>query len=100
MLLTLNKIHSDCTKSVSCLSCGIESKTSKNKPQVNIYGINGIQIANQQKLPGFLRKGRQPLEDVSMTEYDVGLKVFSSQGFRPKSANKFRTKNKFKSHMK
>mmetsp|Transcript_28294 Transcript_28294/g.25005 ORF Transcript_28294/g.25005 Transcript_28294/m.25005 type:complete len:108 (+) Transcript_28294:192-515(+) len=41
-----------------------------------------------------------PLEDPSMTDYDLGVKVFSAKAFRPKSASKFRTKNKLKSHHK
>jgi hypothetical protein len=53
--------------------------------------------SNNTRLPGFLRKGKQGLEDQSMTDYDIGLNIFSTKNFRPKSAKKFRSKTKIKS---
>lgn len=42
-------------------------------------------------------KGRQPLEDQSISEYDIGLNAFSSSKSRPKSAKKFRAQNRLRS---
>ncbi|CAI2386065.1 unnamed protein product [Moneuplotes crassus] len=92
-VVDIKKIHSDCTKSASCLSCGNDQNKTNLKKQNNIKGLSS------QKFPGILKKGRPHLEDRSMVEYDVGIKVFSGK-FRPKSAHKFRTKNQIKSNLK
>jgi hypothetical protein len=89
----VKKIHADCTKSISWLSWGNDNKNFK-------FGSLQKSKESNVKLPGFLVKGRQPLEDQSLVDYEIGLNVFTGKSFRPKSAKKFRTKSKIKSNVR
>jgi hypothetical protein len=84
-VVDIKKIHSECSKSASWLSCGTDNNSNKLTLQSRIKGNNS------NKLPGFLKKGRQPLDDPTLSEYDIGLNVFPGRKFRPKSAKKIKT---------
>lgn len=91
-VVDIKKIHSECSKSATWLSCGSDNKINKLNSQANTKSVGTT------KLPGFIRKGRHPLEDSVLSEYDIGLNIFPGSKFRPKSANKVKTQNKLRAN--